>query len=102
MLMYIAMQAEAGSIRGQYCISVGRNIIHASDSFESATHEIGMWFKENELSEYKTANFDWVFSNVREILIFLLFHKSNHLNKLLSLGRFPELGATFTFRAIHL
>ncbi|KAG0151785.1 hypothetical protein CROQUDRAFT_650838 [Cronartium quercuum f. sp. fusiforme G11] len=57
------LEAEAGSIRGQYCISVGRNIIHASDSFESATHEIGMWFKENELSEYKTANFDWVFSN---------------------------------------
>ncbi|KAH9807037.1 nucleoside diphosphate kinase [Melampsora americana] len=58
------LEAEAGTIRGQYCISVGRNIIHASDSFESATHEIGMWFKENELSEYKTANHDWVFANV--------------------------------------
>lgn len=41
-----------GTIRGDYCLQVGRNIIHGSDSVESANHEIGLWFKNNEL-------FDW-------------------------------------------
>ena len=29
-----------------FCIEVGRNICHGSDSVESANHEIGMWFPE--------------------------------------------------------
>merc|ERR1711907_887780 len=33
-----------GTIRGDLCIDVGRNIIHGSDSVESANHEIGLWF----------------------------------------------------------
>lgn len=46
--------AAPGSIRGDFCVSVGRNIIHASDSHESATKEIGLWFHEKELAtEYK-------------------------------------------------
>ncbi|SOV08873.1 probable YNK1 - nucleoside diphosphate kinase [Ustilago sp. UG-2017a] len=44
------LDAAPGSIRGDYCISVGRNIIHASDSHESATKEIGLWFHEKELA----------------------------------------------------
>ena len=48
------LEAQPGSIRGDYCVSVGRNIIHASDSHESATKEIGLWFHEKELAtEYK-------------------------------------------------
>ena len=47
------LEADPGSIRGQYCISVGRNIIHASDSHESATKEIGLWFHEKELASYE-------------------------------------------------
>lgn len=35
-----------GSLRGDYCIRVGRNLIHGSDGGESAQHEIGMWFTE--------------------------------------------------------
>lgn len=33
-----------GTIRGDYAIDVGRNVIHGSDSVDSANHEIGLWF----------------------------------------------------------
>lgn len=36
-----------GTIRGDLCIQVGRNIIHGSDSVESANKEIALWFKVN-------------------------------------------------------
>merc|ERR1712058_148035 len=38
--------SKPGTIRGDLCITVGRNIIHGSDSVESANHEIGLWFPE--------------------------------------------------------
>ena len=41
-----------GTIRGDYCIDVGRNIIHGSDSVESANNEIALWFKPEELVNY--------------------------------------------------
>jgi nucleoside-diphosphate kinase len=34
-----------GTIRGDLCVQVGRNIIHGSDSVESANKEIALWFK---------------------------------------------------------
>ena len=42
-----------GTIRGDYCIDIGRNICHGSDSVESANQEIGLWFKEEELNAWK-------------------------------------------------
>merc|ERR1719383_1281329 len=38
-----------GTIRGDLCIQVGRNICHGSDSVESANKEIALWFKPEEL-----------------------------------------------------
>ena len=35
-----------GSIRGDFSIDIGRNIIHGSDAVESAEKEIALWFKE--------------------------------------------------------
>jgi nucleoside-diphosphate kinase len=35
-----------GTIRGDFCIDVGRNIIHGSDAVDTATREIGLWFPE--------------------------------------------------------
>ena len=35
-----------GTIRGDLCIDVGRNICHGSDAVESAKKEISLWFKE--------------------------------------------------------
>ncbi|XP_076681075.1 nucleoside diphosphate kinase [Andrena cerasifolii] len=37
-----------GTIRGDFCIQVGRNIIHGSDSVESANKEIKLWFGEGK------------------------------------------------------
>jgi len=42
-----------GSIRGDFSIDMGRNIIHGSDSVESANAEIKLWFAENELMGYQ-------------------------------------------------
>ena len=44
-------EAEAGTIRFKYAISKEYNIIHGSDSPESAEREISIYFKENELCE---------------------------------------------------
>lgn len=35
-----------GTIRGDFCVEVGRNVCHGSDSVESAKREINLWFKE--------------------------------------------------------
>merc|ERR1712046_146381 len=35
--------SEPGTIRGDFCIDVGRNVIHGPDSVESANHEIALW-----------------------------------------------------------
>ena len=46
-------EATPGSIRGDLGLTVGRNVIHGSDSVESAQREINLWFKEEELSSYE-------------------------------------------------
>lgn len=40
------LEADAGSIRGEYAIAVGQNMVHGSDSPESAAREIGLFFPE--------------------------------------------------------
>lgn len=46
------MEAESGSIRGDYGVTVRKNIVHASDSVESAEREISIFFEEYELCTY--------------------------------------------------
>merc|ERR1712088_642028 len=50
-----------GSIRGDYSIQVGRNICHGSDAVESANHEIGLWFKPEELIAYDSCTASWIY-----------------------------------------
>ncbi|KAI8851999.1 hypothetical protein BC829DRAFT_441013 [Chytridium lagenaria] len=57
------LEAAPGTIRGDHCISVGRNIIHASDAFETATEEIGLWFKKEEITLWNFANNEWINSD---------------------------------------
>ena len=45
-------EAAPGTIRGDFGIDIGRNVIHASDSPESAAHEIAIHFKPAELFQY--------------------------------------------------
>jgi nucleoside-diphosphate kinase len=40
------LEANTGSIRGDFAIEVGQNLVHGSDSDESAEREIGIWFPE--------------------------------------------------------
>ncbi|XP_006972065.1 nucleoside diphosphate kinase B isoform X1 [Peromyscus maniculatus bairdii] len=53
--------SKPGTIRGDFCIQVGRNIIHGSDSVQSAQKEISLWFKSEELVDYKSCAHDWVY-----------------------------------------
>jgi len=50
-----------GTIRGEFAATVGKNIIHGSDSPESAEREIGIFFKENELVEYSKLIKEWIY-----------------------------------------
>jgi nucleoside-diphosphate kinase len=40
------VEAAPGSIRGDYAIEVGQNMVHGSDSGESASREIGLFFPD--------------------------------------------------------
>jgi nucleoside-diphosphate kinase len=40
------LEANTGSIRGDFAIEVGQNLVHGSDSDESAEREVGIWFPE--------------------------------------------------------
>lgn len=54
-------EALPGTIRGDYGLETGRNVIHASDSNQSADREIALFFNENELFEYKRIDEDWLY-----------------------------------------
>ncbi len=53
-------EAETGTIRGDFALTIGRNVIHGSDSLESAKREIGFFFKPEELQEYKRIDEGWI------------------------------------------
>ncbi|MDD3256965.1 MAG: nucleoside-diphosphate kinase, partial [Bacteroidales bacterium] len=46
-------EANPGTIRGDFALSIGKNVIHAADSPESAAREIGIHFTQAELVSYK-------------------------------------------------
>ncbi|HEX9037523.1 MAG TPA: nucleoside-diphosphate kinase [Ktedonobacterales bacterium] len=52
--------APAGTIRGDFAVSMGLNIIHGSDGQESAAREIGIFFASDELLEYSRATDPWI------------------------------------------
>jgi len=53
-------EATPGSIRGDLGLSVGNNLIHGSDSDESAKRELDIFFNENELFEYDRSIDAWI------------------------------------------
>ncbi|KAK6478345.1 nucleoside diphosphate kinase A 2 isoform X1 [Huso huso] len=53
--------SKPGTIRGDFCIQVGRNIIHGSDAVASAEKEIELWFKPEELVDYKSCAESWIY-----------------------------------------
>ncbi len=57
-----ARTAEAGSIRGDYAMSVACNVIHASDSVEAAQAEVQRFFKADELHGYEKSDYLHVYT----------------------------------------
>ncbi|CAI4213847.1 unnamed protein product [Parascedosporium putredinis] len=55
------LASAPGTIRGDFAIDVGRNVCHGSDSVENAKKEIALWFKDEELISWKSAQFDWIY-----------------------------------------
>ncbi|MBC1557613.1 nucleoside-diphosphate kinase [Listeria booriae] len=54
------LEAEQGTMRGDLAVRMNRNVIHGSDSPESAQREIGLFFKEEELISYEKAIDVWL------------------------------------------
>ena len=54
-------EADIGTIRGDYGIDTGRNIVHASDSEESAQREINLFFDETEFCDYELLDEDIIY-----------------------------------------
>lgn len=55
------LNAEPGTIRGDYGVSIGRNIIHGSDAPETAQSEIALWFTSEELASWQPTINPWVY-----------------------------------------
>merc|ERR1711876_66188 len=53
--------SKPGTIRGDLCLQVGRNICHGSDAVESAQKEIALWFKPEELCAWESVQASWIY-----------------------------------------
>ncbi|MFS7996372.1 putative nucleoside-diphosphate kinase [Helianthus anomalus] len=49
-----------GTIRGDFAIDIGRNVIHGSDAVESARKEIGLWFPEG-VANWSSILHPWIY-----------------------------------------
>ena len=58
-------EALPGTIRGDFALSTQQNLVHASDSPESAEREIGIWFQPSELVAFKPVDGKWVSEKIR-------------------------------------
>ena len=54
------MKAEMGTIRGDLCQFIGRNLVHGSDGSDTAEFEISLWFKPEEISKYTKIDEKWL------------------------------------------
>ncbi len=54
-------EAEPGTIRGDFGCSRGYNLIHGSDSAESARQEINLFFSPSEIIDYELADSQWLY-----------------------------------------
>ncbi|MEB3338377.1 MAG: nucleoside-diphosphate kinase [Leptolyngbyaceae bacterium] len=55
------INANPGTIRGDYGASIGRNLIHGSDAIETAQTEIKLWFKDEELVSWQPNLISWIY-----------------------------------------
>ena len=57
------IKAGPGTIRGDYGQTIGRNLVHGSDSAESAKREIALWFQANEINARANDLEKWLVAN---------------------------------------
>lgn len=55
-------EADAGSIRGDMSMGT-KNLVHASDTVENASREVGLFFRADELFDYGKVDFDFIYGN---------------------------------------
>ncbi|MCB0117887.1 MAG: nucleoside-diphosphate kinase [Anaerolineales bacterium] len=55
------VESAPGTIRHDFGLEVGRNLIHASDKVETGEREVALWFKAEELVDWSRAIDAWVF-----------------------------------------
>lgn len=55
------LEAEPGTIRGDFSLSLRKNLIHSSDSPEAAAREIALFFREEELISYELISAPWIY-----------------------------------------
>jgi nucleoside-diphosphate kinase len=54
------IDADLGTIRADFGLEIGRNLIHASDGPETAAYEIPLYFSEGDLVSWSRANDPWI------------------------------------------
>ena len=54
------IDADLGTIRADFGVEIGRNLIHASDGAETAAYEIPLYFKEEDLTSWPRASDPWI------------------------------------------
>lgn len=55
------LNSEPGTLRGDFGVDVGRNLIHGSDAPETAEQEIKLWFKPEDLISWEPAAIAWIY-----------------------------------------
>lgn len=54
------LEAEPGTIRGDFAVQTGRNVVHGSDSPENGKREAALWFGESSLVDWQPALAPWL------------------------------------------
>lgn len=55
------LTSAPGTIRGDFGVNIGRNLIHGSDAVETAQREIALWFKDDELVSWTPTISTWLY-----------------------------------------
>ncbi|OGI18912.1 MAG: nucleoside-diphosphate kinase [Candidatus Melainabacteria bacterium RIFCSPHIGHO2_02_FULL_34_12] len=55
------LEADTGTIRGDFGVDIGRNVVHGSDSAESAKREIKLFFNESEIISWQPEIQKWIY-----------------------------------------
>ncbi len=54
------VKAAPGTVRADYALEIGRNLVHGSDGPETAAAEIALWFAESEIVSYQRDVDRWI------------------------------------------